>query len=102
VRTIVEAERAKHVEEVADEPTIPVITMHGDDETWSVTKEGDEFVVRGQKIERFAGRTHFDNEEGVQRLRDIMRKMGILHELVRQRIKAGDTIRIGDAGRLIY
>jgi GTP-binding protein len=102
VRTTVEAERAKHIEEVADEPTVPVITLTGDNDTWSVTREGDIFIVRGQKIERFAGRTQFENEEGVQRLRDIMRKMGIMHELVRQRIRPGDTIRIGDAGKLIY
>lgn len=102
VRTTVEAERAKHIEEEIEEPMLPVITMNGEDDTWVVTRDGDEFIVTGRKIERFAGRTHFDNEEGVQRLRDIMRKMGILHELVRQRIRAGDTIHIGDKGSFTY
>jgi GTP-binding protein len=102
VRTTVEAERAKHIEAAEAEPDIPIITMNDDDEAWSVVREDKTFIIRGKKIERFASRTHFDNEEGVQRLRDIMRKTGIMHELVRQRIKAGDTIRIGNAGTFTY
>ncbi|MCA9325078.1 Obg family GTPase CgtA, partial [Candidatus Saccharibacteria bacterium] len=47
------------------------------------------------KIEKFAQRTDFDNEEALQRLKDIMRKMGILHELQRQGIQADQVIKIG-------
>ncbi|MEK7153127.1 MAG: GTPase ObgE [Patescibacteria group bacterium] len=103
VRTIVEAERVKHAEIETAEPEVPVLTLRGDEDTWSAVKlEDGVFMVQGSKIERFAARTHFDSEEGVQRLRDIMRKMGIMHELVRQGISPGDTIRIGTKGTLAY
>lgn len=95
VRGIVEKARAQKQEEQVAEEVIPVLGLASDESAWTVTKEDDIFVVRGSKIERFASRTQFESEEGVQRLRDIMRKLGILHELVRQGIEPGDTIRIG-------
>lgn len=101
VRSIVETERAKVVEE-EPEDSLPVLSLTSDENAWTVTKENDELVVRGTKIERFASRTDFESEEGVQRLRDIMRKNGILHELVRQGIEPGNTIRIGDRASMKY
>jgi GTPase len=106
VRVIVEAERAKQIElEEEEEATgIPVLTLEtADNDAYTVTKEDDHrYVVTGAKIERFAARTHFNSEEGVMRLRDIMQKTGIMHELVRQRISPGDTIAIGNEGELTY
>lgn len=98
VRQIVEQERAKQLETTAEdtEPAVPILTLADDENAWSVIKESDRtYIVHGQKIERFAARTRFESEEGVQRLRDIMRKTGILHELVRQGINPGDRIVIG-------
>jgi len=100
---IVETERAhEHAAEIAaDAPSIPVLTLEDEGEAWEVSKEEDAFVVRGTKIERFAARTDFNNPAGVERLRDIMRKTGILHELVRQGVNPGDSIRIG-SGEFTY
>ena len=53
------------------------------------------FLVTGPKIEKFAARTDFSNPHGVNRLRDIMRKMGITHELERQNAEPDSIIRIG-------
>jgi GTP-binding protein len=75
------------------EQELPVIKLKSDD-GWSVTKTDDGFVVKGKKIERFAARTDFNNPHAIQRLRDIMKKMGIMHELARQGIAAGDSITI--------
>ncbi|HET8671050.1 MAG TPA: GTPase ObgE [Candidatus Saccharimonadales bacterium] len=104
VRSIVEQERAKQAQVVAsEESALPILTLDEKDEAWNVTKTDDGiFVVTGIKIERFAARTHFNSEEGMQRLRDIMRKLGIMHELIRQGINPGDTIRIGSAGSFVY
>lgn len=63
---------------------------------WVVEKDGDEFVVHGEKIEKFARRTNFDQFEAVNRLRDIMKKTGIYHELTRQGAVGESIIRIGD------
>lgn len=71
-------------------------------DSWRVSSSSNGFLVTGQKIERFAARTDFTSYHGMQRLRDIMRKMGIMHELKRQGIEPGQKITIGAAGTLEY
>jgi len=71
------------------------------EDSWIVEKEqtGEDvvFVITGEKIERFARRTDFENFEGVNRLRDILKKLGISHELRRQGVEGTSLIRIGDS-----
>jgi GTP-binding protein len=74
---------------------IPIIKLRDTSDAYTVTKTGEIFMVTGQRIEKFANRTDFNSDQGVQRLRDIMRRAGILHELSRQGIEAGQTIQIG-------
>jgi GTPase len=104
LRKMVEAARVvQEAAAIEHESSLPVLSLDDADENaWSVRRLEDHYLVSGAKIERFAGRTHFDSEEGVQRLRDIMRKMGITHELVRQHIAAGDRVVIGDNGEFTY
>lgn len=97
LHTRVQAERES--EEVLDEAEdgIPTISLTSGQiaEAWQVEKDdADIFIVSGEKIEKFARRTDFANDEGVNRLRDIMKKMGITHELVRAGAKGDSTIRI--------
>lgn len=94
VKAAVQKERAK-VEAKPSEPLIPILKLEDTSDEWQVTKEGKAFVVSGHKIEQFARRTDFSNEEGVQRLRDIMKRYGILHELVRAGIEPGAKIVVG-------
>lgn len=103
VRKMVETERAHErvAEVVAAAPEVPVLTINDQEDVWEVTKEEDAFVVRGPKIERFARRTDFNSPAGVERLRDIMQRQGIMHELVRQGINPGDSIRIA-RGEITY
>lgn len=84
-----------HIPAVIDDPRLPVITLTNTSDAFQIVRDGDVFVITGERIEKFAKRTDFTNDEGVQRLRHIMRKAGIMHELVRQGIEAGQTIRIG-------
>ncbi|HEX4774103.1 MAG TPA: GTPase ObgE [Candidatus Saccharimonadales bacterium] len=86
----------------AEAPGVPVITLTDTSDQWQVAKQGKIFVVTGQKIEQFARRTDFGNEQGVQRLRDIMRRAGIMHELRRQGVEPEQTIRVGKAGEFTY
>ncbi len=103
VRKLVDLERAREraAEAITAAPAVPVLTLDDQDTTWDVTKEEDAYVVRGAKIERFAARTDFNSPAGVERLRDIMQKQGIMHELVRQGVNPGDSIRIG-RGEITY
>lgn len=76
--------RSSDVEEVTEE--MPVITLGPEavKDTWKVEKDGDKFIVTGEKIEKFARRTDLTNYASVNRLRDIMKKMGIRAELTTQ------------------
>ncbi len=99
VVAIRDAEKAELEED--EDSGLAVISL--DDEkkalAWHVKKidDGEKkvFVVKGHKIEKFARRTQFDNYEGVNRLRDIMKKMGITHALIREGAEGDSIIRIG-------
>lgn len=98
VKAVREAEAAVTEEEDEGIPVIGLTTdQHAD--AWKVYHEDGRFIVIGDKIERFAARTDFNNPHGVQRLRDIMHKIGIMHELHRKGATANDQIIIGDDGR---
>jgi GTP-binding protein len=101
VKQTVQAERSKPEAE-QEETGLPVLTLDDTDGEWKIEKTAEGFLVTGERIEQFARRTDFGNEEAVQRLRDIMRRQGILHELVRQGIEAGDAISVGASGQLTY
>lgn len=105
MHAIAQAERERQAAEIEQKGTvngIPVIRLQDEQLAWKVEKRQKYFLVTGHKIEKFAARTDFENEEGVRRLRDIMKKMGIMHELVRQGIDSEDRILIGDKGEFEY
>ena len=66
--------------------TIPTISLGKNalKDTWKVEKADDKFIVTGEKIEKFARRTDMNNYASVNRLRDIMKKLGIRAELTTQ------------------
>ncbi|MFZ1242599.1 MAG: GTPase ObgE [Candidatus Saccharimonas sp.] len=97
----VEKERSLRVDEEDEmESSAPVITLSGEQlsDRWEVEYTPDEHLyrVRGEKIERFARRTNFDQFESINRLRDIMRRFGITHEIIRQGGNGESTVQIGD------
>ncbi|CAN5127120.1 GTPase ObgE [soil metagenome] len=94
--------KAREIVAAEEHDEIPVIQLADTSGAWRVSKEGNNFLVTGTKIEKFAYRTDFENEEGMQRLRDIMRKMGIMHKLQREGLEPGNTVRIGAAGTFTY
>ena len=66
---------------------LPVITLPKSKKTgkpFKVQKIDDKFVVTGEKIEKFARMTDYDNYDSLNRLRDIMKKLGIRGELTNQ------------------
>lgn len=99
LREKVEESRQKvDIEEVVEDE-IPVISLGAKavSDAWTIEKDEEVYVVRGEKIEKFARRTNFEQYQGVNRLRDIMKKLGIEHELIRQGAKGDSVIRIGAA-----
>ncbi|MBQ9018458.1 GTPase ObgE [Candidatus Saccharibacteria bacterium] len=77
--------------------SLPTISLSPDvvRDTWKVEKTDDgKFVVTGEKIEKFARRTDYNNYESLNRLRDIMKKMGIRAELTSQGAEPESVISI--------
>ena len=101
LKTKVQAERLVQRELEETDESVPTITLGESQaaEAWEVTKDevSGHFIVTGEKIEKFARRTNFDNWEGLNRLRDIMKRLGISHELSRQGAVGESIIEI--AGR---
>lgn len=102
LRDKVQAARAAELaaaSEQAEDDDLPTIGLSAGQlaEAWTVEKgeEDNTFIVRGDKIEKFARRTNYDNYESIDRLRDIMRKLGVAHELRRQGADGTSTIIIG-------
>ena len=81
---------------------LPTISLNPEliKDTWKIekieTEDGTKFVVTGEKIEKFARRTNFNNYASVNRLRDILKKMGIRAELTSQGAEPDSIISIAD------
>lgn len=91
--------QAEQSSEEVETEGLPVISLGDEqsDDVWAVQPEDEGFRVTGDKIEKFARRTNFDQFEGINRLRDIMRKLGITHELIRQGAESDSVIYIGES-----
>ena len=97
VQSVREAEPKPMVEDAESD----VITLSGEQlsEHWEVEHDESANIYRvfGEKIEKFARRTNYDQFESVNRLRDIMKRMGISHELSRAGAKGESLVQIGDS-----
>ncbi|HEX9679400.1 MAG TPA: GTPase ObgE [Candidatus Saccharimonadales bacterium] len=88
---------------VKSKSRVKIVTYKAEPGEWSVIKYKNHWRVAGEKIEGFARRTNFDNEWGVRRLKDILKKTGVLKELTRRGALAGDKIGFKDVkDRLEY
>lgn len=100
LQKVVKAEKSKQAAKKAKETDdLPIIRLKTTPEAWQIKKTDNAFIVTGRKIEKFVDRTDFGNDHGIQRLRDIMKKMGIMNQLRRDGINPGDRIIIGNPSR---
>ena len=76
---------------------LPVISLGPEKlkNTWSVSLDEDGvYHVTGEKIEKFARRTDMSNYASINRLRDILKKLGIRAELTNQGATQDSIIEI--------
>lgn len=90
----IERERIKKEAE-EEQKNVPVIGVKKDLRTWTIEKKKNKVIIYGSKIERFAKRTDFASDDGVRRLRDIMRKMHIMRALEKMQIDPDTKIFFG-------
>ena len=63
---------------------------------FSIVKDGNVFVIKGDEVERIFNMTNFNTEEAYVRFSNRLRKMGIDDELLSMGINEGDIVRIVD------
>ena len=73
-----------------------VIYKFREEKPFTIYKEGDVFIVKGDKIEKLLKMTWFASDEAYLRFSSKMKKMGIDDELKKLGIENGDIIRILD------
>lgn len=93
----VQAARAAEAEPEVDDTHITLSNRQLEDE-WRVRVEEGTYVVTGPKIEKFAARTDYGNVHSVNRLRDIMKKLGVTHQLIRQGAEGSSIVVFGESG----
>ena len=67
-----------------------------DEAQFEVRREGDGFVVTGDKPLRWVRQTDFNNEEAVGYLADRLARLGVEEELARLGARPGAAVTIGD------
>ncbi len=90
----IERSKAKSTDEETNK--LPVIKIKETEDSWNVEIKKRYTVITGKKIERFANRTDFASEDGIRRLRDIMRKMGIMKNIEKKKLEPNTKIYFGD------
>ena len=66
------------------------------EEPYTITKEDDVWVIRGNEVEKVIKMTNFYTEEAVERFAKRMRRMGIDDRLRELGAEEGDKVRILD------
>ena len=73
-----------------------VIYKFKEEKPFTITKEDDVFVIKGEKIEKLLLMSRFDSNEAVLRFARKLRKLGVDDELKKMGVLEGDTIKILD------
>lgn len=63
---------------------------------YTITKDGDVWVLKGKEIERLFKMTKFEEDEAVLRFARILKAMGVEDELEKLGAKSGDDVAIND------
>lgn len=66
------------------------------EEPYTIEKINDEYVIKGEEVEKLFRMTKFTTEEGIQRFAKKLRKMGIDDKLIEMGCQEGDMVRILD------
>lgn len=76
--------------------TMKVYRLSPTDESWVIEREGEEYRVRGKRIERIVAMTDLTNPDAVEMLQGTLKRMGILQALETEGVVSGDTVHFGN------
>ena len=102
LKEVIEA-LAKKLETIAKEPLYEeekfeshVLYKFKEEQPFIITKEGNTWIVKGEKIEKLLKMTKFNTDEAANRFANKLRKYGVDDKLRELGAIEGDTIRILD------
>lgn len=70
-----------------------VYTIQDEKDQFSVTKEGNDYIVEGPAAERLMGRINIGDNESMHYFQKSMRELGIEEKLRQMGVKEGDTVK---------
>ena len=73
-----------------------VLYKFQEEKPFTIVKDNDVFVIKGDKVEKLFLMTNFNTEEALVRFSNRLRKMGIDDALIDAGIEEGDIVRILD------
>jgi len=73
-----------------------VLYKFREEKPFTISKDKEVFVIKGETIEKLFRMTNFNTEEAYERFSNKIRRMGVDDELVKMGIKDGDIVRIFD------
>lgn len=73
-----------------------VLYKFREEKPFTIFKDKDVYVVKGEKVEKLFRMTNFNTEESYERFSNKLRRMGLDEELMKMGINDGDIVRILD------
>lgn len=73
-----------------------VLYKFEEEEPFTITKEDDTWVIRGDKVEKILKMTKFNTDESALRFANKLRRLGVDDELRKMGAEEGDNVRILD------
>lgn len=73
-----------------------VIYKFKEEKPFTIVKEGNTYIIKGDLPEKFLRMSRFDTDEAVLRFANKLKKLGIDEELRNMGIEEGDTVKILD------
>lgn len=102
LKEVIEA-LAKMLEKIEKEPLYEdnkfeshVLYEYKEEIPFEIEKEGNKWIIKGEKIEKILQMTKFNTDESVNRFTNNLRKLGVDNKLRELGAHEGDTVRILD------
>lgn len=73
-----------------------VLYKYEEEKPFTITKENEDWIVKGEKIEKLFKMSRLDTDEAILRFSNKLRRMGLDDELKERGAKEGDIIKILD------
>lgn len=75
--------------------TVMAVPVEKTGDGFTVTRDGDHFIVEGKELKKLVAMTDLDNDEAVDYIQRKFRRMGVEDALIGHGAKEGDTVVIG-------